>query len=42
MNDVALFTVRVSVAGVGEVEATASSKQDAETAAAKKFMETYG
>ncbi|MGV3555072.1 MAG: ribonuclease III [Croceibacterium sp.] len=38
----ARFTVRVSVAGVGEVEATATSKQDAETAAAKKFMETYG
>jgi len=38
----ALFTVRVSVPGVGEVEATATSKQDAETAAAKKFMETYG
>ena len=38
----ALFTVRVSVAGVGAVEAPASSKQDAETAAAKKFMETYG
>jgi ribonuclease-3 len=38
----AKFTVRVSVAGVGAVEATASSKQDAETAAAKKFMETYG
>ena len=38
----ALFTGRVSVAGVGAVEATASSKQDAETAAAKKFMETYG
>ena len=38
----ALFTVRVSVHGVGAVEATATSKQDAETAAAKKFMETYG
>jgi ribonuclease-3 len=38
----ARFTVRVSVAGVGAVEATATSKQDAETAAAKKFMEQYG
>jgi ribonuclease-3 len=38
----AKFTVRVSVHKVGAVEATASSKQEAETAAAKKFMETYG
>jgi ribonuclease-3 len=38
----AQFTVRVSVAGVGAIEASASSKQDAETAAAKAFMETYG
>ena len=36
------FTVRVSVHNVGAVEATASSKQDAETAAAKKFMEKFG
>ncbi|WP_305096289.1 ribonuclease III [Croceibacterium aestuarii] len=36
------FTVRVSVHNVGAVEATAASKQDAETAAAKAFMETYG
>lgn len=36
------FTVRVSVPNVGEAQATASSKQEAETAAAKKFMERYG
>lgn len=38
----AQFTVRVSVHRVGEAEATASSKQEAETNAAKKFMETFG
>jgi ribonuclease-3 len=38
----ARFTVRVRVHKVGEVEATASSKQDAETAAAKLFMERFG
>ena len=38
----ASFTVRVSVRNVGEVQATASSKQDAETAAARLFMERYG
>lgn len=38
----ARFTVRVSVHKVGSVEATASSKQDAETAAAKLFMEQFG
>ena len=38
----AKFTVRVSVAKVGEVEATASSKQDAETEAARLFMERFG
>jgi len=38
----ARFTVRVSVHRVGAVEATASSKQDAETAAAKLFMERFG
>ena len=38
----ASFTVRVSVAGVGAAEATASSKQEAETEAAKLFMEKYG
>lgn len=38
----AQFTVRVVVKGVGEAEAMASTKQDAETAAAKKFMERFG
>jgi ribonuclease III len=38
----ARFTVQVKVAGVGEVEADGSSKQAAETAAAKAFMEKYG
>jgi ribonuclease-3 len=37
----ASFTVRVSVRNVGEVEATASSKQDAETEAARLFMERF-
>lgn len=38
----ARFTVRVSVRNVGEVEATAGSKQDAETEAARLFMEKFG
>ena len=38
----ARFTVRVSVRNVGEVEATAASKQDAETEAARLFMERFG
>ncbi|WP_225425497.1 ribonuclease III [Pelagerythrobacter rhizovicinus] len=38
----ASFTVRVKVHKVGEAEATASSKQEAETAAARKFMEMFG
>ncbi len=38
----AQFTVRVAVHNVGEAEATASSKQEAETAAAQKFMEKFG
>ncbi len=38
----ARFTVRVRVAGVGESEGTAGSKQAAETAAAKAFMERFG
>ena len=38
----AKFTVRVRVHKVGEAEATAGSKQEAETAAARKFMEMYG
>ena len=36
------FTVRVHVHKVGEAEGTASSKGEAEKAAAKKFMEKYG
>lgn len=38
----ARFTVRVSIKGVGEAQAIASSKQEAEKLAAEKFMETYG
>lgn len=38
----AKFTVRVRVHNVGEAEATASSKQDAETEAARLFMEMFG
>jgi len=38
----ARFTVRVMVRNVGEVEATAGSKQEAETEAARLFMERYG
>ena len=36
------FTVKVSVNRVGEVEATAGGKQEAETLAAKLFMERFG
>ena len=36
------FTVRVSVMKVGEVEAMANSKQEAETEAARLFMEKFG
>ena len=36
------FTVRVSVHKVGEIEATASGKRDAETEAARLFMERFG
>ena len=36
------FTVRVSIHKVGEVEASASGKQEAETEAAKLFMEKFG
>lgn len=36
------FTVRVMVHKVGEVEATASGKQEAETEAARLFMERFG
>jgi ribonuclease-3 len=38
----ARFTVRVRVHNVGEAEATAGSKQDAETEAARLFMERFG
>lgn len=38
----AIFTVRVEVRNVGAAEASASSKQEAETAAAKTFMEQFG
>ena len=38
----AKFTVRVKVHKVGETEATAGSKQDAETEAARLFMEKFG
>ncbi|GAA4036565.1 ribonuclease III [Parerythrobacter jejuensis] len=38
----ARFTVQVSVHNVGSAEATAASKQEAETQAAKAFMEQYG
>jgi len=38
----AKFTVRVKVHKVGEAEATAGSKQDAETEAARLFMERFG
>lgn len=36
------FTVVVNVSGVGEARGEGSSKQDAETAAAKAFLEIYG
>ena len=38
----ARFTVRVAVKNVGEIEATAGSKQEAETEAARLFMERFG
>ncbi|MFM6951062.1 MAG: ribonuclease III [Novosphingobium sp.] len=38
----ARFTVAVSVHGVGEAEATAGSKQEAETLAAEAFMQRFG
>ena len=38
----ASFTIRVGIRNVGEAEATAASKRDAETAAAKAFMEKFG
>lgn len=36
------FTVQVSVYKVGEIQATASGKREAETEAARLFMERYG
>jgi ribonuclease III len=38
----ARYTVSVSVKGVGEAEATAASKQEAETLAAAEFMARFG
>ena len=38
----ASFTVSVAIRGVGEAEATAGSKQEAETQAAKAFMRDFG
>jgi len=38
----AKFTVQVSVKNVGAAQADGSSKQEAETAAARAFMEQYG
>ena len=38
----ARFTVRVAIKSVGSAQATASSKQEAETLAARNFMEQYG
>lgn len=38
----ATFLVRVAINGVGEVEARGSSKQEAETAAARDFMAKFG
>ena len=38
----ARFTVVVTVHGVGEAQATGSSKQEAETLAAEEFMRIYG
>ena len=38
----ATFVVSVAVNGVGEATARGSSKQDAETAAAREFMQNYG
>ena len=38
----ARFTVVVAIAGVGEAEATGTSKQEAETAAAAEFLRQFG
>ncbi len=38
----AMFTIRVSIKGVGEAEASGPSKQEAEKRAAAAFMENFG
>lgn len=38
----ARFTVTVTIKGVGEAEATGSSKQEAETLAAEEFLKRFG
>lgn len=38
----ARFTVAVTIKGIGEAEATGSSKQEAETMAAEEFMRRFG
>ncbi|MDR2857087.1 MAG: ribonuclease III [Novosphingobium sp.] len=38
----ARFTVAVAVRGIGEAEATGSSKQEAETLAAEEFLKRFG
>jgi ribonuclease-3 len=38
----ARFTVEVAVKGVGEAEATGTSKQEAETLAAEEFLRRFG
>ena len=40
--DAARFTVAVAIKGVGEAEATGSSKQEAETLAAEAFLRRFG
>jgi ribonuclease-3 len=36
------FTVSVAIKGVGEKQAEGSSKQEAETEAARQFLEEFG
>ena len=38
----ARFTIAVTIPGIGEVEASGSSKQDAETSAAAEFLRKFG
>jgi ribonuclease-3 len=38
----ARFTVEVTVKGIGEAEATGTSKQEAETLAAEEFLRRFG